>query len=211
MITVCNCKTGVAVLSLLSVTGVLALSGKVGQVRIALRKDISPASYGSCSIEEIPGSTASGGDVLLLAKRFMADPEPFKVVVVLSATRAASLQRSFAQPQGVSSCRPVGDNVRKNIKAKVPALLKQGDLSLEAAAYLTTWSEGTLQKRPRPSSYKFLESHRLDHVGPGESHPWALRGRERHVDLSLPGDASSALSDPEDGLEGEVMMALDDA
>lgn len=188
-----------------------ALSGQVGQIRIALRRDLSPASYGTCAVEEVPGSAPSGGDVLLLAKRFMADPEPYKVLVVMPAAHAANLQRSFAQPQGVSSCRPIGDNVRKNIKAKAPTLLKQGDLSLEAAAYLTSWSEGTLEKKPRPLSYKFLESHRLDRIAPGESHAWAPVRRERHVDLSPPGEASSALSDPEDGAEGEVMMAIDDA
>ncbi len=57
-------------------------------------------SYGRVFVDEIRGETPSGDDILLLAKKFMADPEPYKIATVLTASQAADIRRSFAQPQG---------------------------------------------------------------------------------------------------------------
>lgn len=67
-----------------------------------MRKDIDPASYGRVAVSELPGSPVQGEDVILIAKRYMADPEPYKIVTVVSADQAAILRRSLQQPQ---TCR----------------------------------------------------------------------------------------------------------
>ena len=84
------------------------MSGNIGQIRVALRKDISPASYGTAQVEELRQSDPSGDDVLLIVKKFMADTDPIRVVVAVSALQAESLRQRFAQPEGVSPRRVIG-------------------------------------------------------------------------------------------------------
>ena len=169
-----------------SVFGFSFCAGRVGQLRFSLRKDIDPSSYGHCECEELRGQPRSGEDVILIAKKFMASPEPYKVVVLLSAEQCATLRKSICQPSGVASRRPISDKVTSNIKGKVPVLLRNQILHPDAAAYLQNWAGSTLEHLPRPRAYSVL-NHRYDQdpeVG-GQTVPWQPKVRERHIDLTL--------------------------
>lgn len=161
--------------------------GHVGQLRFSLRKDIDPSSYGSCGVEEIRGNQPGPDDVLLLAKHRMADPEPYRVVCVLSSSSAAALRRDFRQPEGTGDRRPISEKVRKNIEARCPPCVAQGIMSTEASAYLINWCQGSLAKLPRPTDYPFLawKGHAPDRALPGPRGAWERQGRERHVDLTV--------------------------
>ena len=150
----------------------LGASGRVGQIRVNLRRDIDAASYGHCEVQEIRDAEQSGDDLILIAKRFMADSEPFKVVTLMTAEQAATLRRSFAQPDGDWSRRPISDKVKRTIRTKAPLCVQQGVVSVEAAAYLTNWAEGTLQRLPRPQSYQFLTYRAFGQNMPGPTVPW---------------------------------------
>lgn len=166
-------------------------------MRISLRKDIDPSSYGHCEVQEIAGAERSENDIILIAKRFMASPEPFKVVTVMTAARAATVRRSFAQPQGVAPRRAIKEKVAKNIRSKVPTLVRNLTLPPDAGAYLLNWAESSLQLLPRPQRYSFLE-HRHDgcvREGPGPREAWGPRPREKVVDLKLPENDSDDASD----------------
>ena len=158
----------------------------MGQLRFSLQKDIDPSSYGHCECEELRRQPRSGEDVILIAKKFMASPEPYKVVVLLSAEQCATLRKSICQPSGVASRRPISDKVTSNIKGKVPVLLRNQILHPDAAAYLQNWAGSTLEHLPRPRAYSVL-NHRYDQdpeVG-GQTVPWQPKVRERHIDLTL--------------------------
>ena len=158
--------------------------GRVGQLRINLRQDIDPASYGRCEIEEIRGARRDENDIILIAKRFMADPEPYRVITLVTAEDAATFRKSMVQPAGVAPRKPISAKVKQKIHGKVRPLLAQGFLSREAAAYLTNWADGTLQLTPRPVSYPCLQ-YRFDSSPDLGGHvvPWAPPRRERHIDL----------------------------
>ncbi|CAK9032211.1 unnamed protein product, partial [Durusdinium trenchii] len=111
----------------------------VGQVRISMRKDIDAASYGRVEVSEIRGATPQPEDILLIAKKYMADPEPYKIVTLLTVDQAAEIRRSFAQPEGVAPRRVIQEKVRKKVENLVPACVEQGLLPLDGAAYLTNW------------------------------------------------------------------------
>lgn len=171
------------------------LLGRVGQLRICYRRDIDPGSYGRCTVEEIPMVQPSGGDVLLICKRYMADAEPYKVVTAVSAAEVELIQRSFAQPTGTWKRRVIAPKVRKGVLATAPSCVRQGVLSVAAAGYLTNWVEGTLPRRTRPRQYSFL-SHRLNHEAGGEgAMPWGARLRNRHIDLKIDDVASDDSAD----------------
>ena len=89
-----------------------------------MRKDIDPASYGRVAVSELPGSPVQGEDVILIAKRYMADPEPYKIVTVVAADQAAILRRSLQQPQGLWRRRPISDNVQRKVRAKAGACVQ---------------------------------------------------------------------------------------
>ena len=174
-------------------------AGRVGQLRFSLRKDIDPSSYGQCVCEELRGERPSGDDVILIAKKFMASPEPYKVVVLLSAEQSATLRKSMCQPSGVANRRPISDKVISNIKGKVPALLRNQILHRDAAAYLQNWVGSTLDRLPRPRAYSVL-NHRYDQIPEvgGDTVPWQPKAREKHIDLTLLDD-DNAQSDSDDG------------
>ncbi|CAK9104005.1 unnamed protein product [Durusdinium trenchii] len=178
---------------------------RVGQIRISLRRDIDASSYGHCEVQEIRNAEQSGDDLILLAKRFMADSEPFQVVTLMTAEQAATLRRSFAQPDGDWSRRPISDKVKRSIRTKAPLCVQQGVISVEAAAYLTNWAEGAMQWLPRPQSYQFLTHRAFGQDLPGRIVPWAPAGRERHIDLTVREDdeADSASDDAYAPIEDE--------
>ncbi|CAE7335211.1 unnamed protein product [Symbiodinium sp. CCMP2592] len=161
---------------------------KVGQVRFCLRGDLDPSSYGGCVPHELTGCEPSPEDIMLLAKRFMADATPYYVACVVSAQRAADLRSSFQQPTGTADRRAISPKVRKNITALAPKCVNQGILSREAEAYLTNWCEGTWQKQPRPVSYSHLEYRRPDDRvfgvnAVGSRMPWRKPPRSRVINL----------------------------
>lgn len=161
----------------------MQLSGNVGQLRFCLRQDIDPVSFGSCEVEELRGidHQPHGSDVLLLCKRFMADPEPFRVICLVSAATSAQLRSSFQQPVGVSDRRAISETLRKNLKAKAPVCRRQGSITLDAEAYLIGWVEGTWPRIPRPNRYNFLELRRfpIPHVGHQAAVAWSAPPRFR--------------------------------
>lgn len=156
-------------------------------------------------MQEIRNAEQSGDDLILLAKRFMADSEPFQVVTLMTAEQAATLRRSFAQPDGDWSRRPISDKVKRSIRTKAPLCVQQGVISVEAAAYLTNWAEGAMQWLPRPQSYQFLTHRAFGQDLPGRIVPWAPAGRERHIDLTVREDdeADSASDDAYAPIEDE--------
>ena len=162
-------------------------------MRFALRKDIDPGSYGRVECQEVRGHRPCEDDVILIAKKFMADPEPFKVQVVLTSEEAAVLRRSFAQPTGLNAKRPITAKVQKNIKSKVPALVSQGVMPIDGAAYLLNWVDGTLETRRRPTSYSVLE-YRYDRLPdpPGRVDTWEPKQRMRVIDYDGESDSEGS-------------------
>ena len=159
-----------------------------------MRKDIDPASYGRCEVEEIRGNQPDENDIILIAKRFMADPEPYRVITLISAEDAATFRKSVVQPAGVAPRKAISTKVKQKIHGKVQPLMSQGFLSREAAAYLTNWADQTLQLAQRPASYPCL-GYRFDSSPDLRGHvvPWLPPRRERHIDLK-PDD----IHDPDD-------------
>ncbi|CAE7836498.1 unnamed protein product [Symbiodinium sp. CCMP2592] len=174
-------KDGSAQLEMLSRT-LNSIADNMPMGLFALREDLSPASFGQCRVEEISGSAPSGKDVLLLAKRWMSDPEPFRVVCLMPAATCGVLRASFAQPGGVEDRRPIAPKVQKNICRLSHECMRQGDISADACAYLTQWCSGELARKPRPCRYPFLEVRRGD-VPAAERVIWAGAGRDRHINL----------------------------
>ena len=126
----------------------------------------------------------------------MADAEPYAVKTLLTAERASTIAKSFAQPVGLASRRPLHATVKKNVVGRVPPLLNQGSLSAEAAGYLTNWVEGALLQVPRPVSYPCL-AYRYEALddGLGEVIPWGSAHRVRHIDLTVPDQRDRRASD----------------
>jgi hypothetical protein len=144
----------------------------------------------------MPGPT----DVLLLAKRLMADAEPYRVVTVLTAQQCADLRSNFVQPAGVCDRRPISDNVTKNILNVAPKCHRQGQINSDALAYLTNWCQGLTEDIPRPTQYRFL-AHRGQPQGMprGRAGAWVAPARSRVVDLKTDMRDADDTSD-DDGL-----------
>ena len=187
----------------------------MGQIRITTRKDVSPASYGSAVVEEIHGTVPSDDDVLMICKRFMADTDPYKVVVVVSAAQAEVIQRNFCQPVGISERRVINAKVKQNISTKIRPCVSQGALTLEAAAYLSNWVDGTLVQKERPDSYAFLRHRNGANLAvDGDGEAWVAPRRDRHIDLQCQGEEVEYFSesDADAADEGEVELgAIEDA
>ncbi|CAK9078218.1 unnamed protein product, partial [Durusdinium trenchii] len=139
-----------------------SVSGNVGQLRFALRQDLDPASFGTCEIEELRRHEPHGFDVLLLAKKFMADASPFRVICLVPAEVCVRMRASFIQPSGVADRRAISEKLRKNLLKKAPACRKQGSISTDAESYLIGWAQGTWPRVARPTKYNFLELRRFD-------------------------------------------------
>ena len=160
--------------------------------------DLGASAYGTCEVEEMNSSKPDGCDVLMVVKRRMADSNPTHVKCVLPAHRAAALKLSFQQPSGISARRPIGDSVKKNIKAYAPRCKEQGILSSDGAAFLQSWAEGQWPLKARPVSYPFLENRHpspLDHftVAPGQS--WQMPARTITYNLKTRDDDTSSASE----------------
>ena len=173
----------------------------MGQLRFCLRKDVDPASYGSLQCEEVHGHEPHGSDILLIAKRRMADAEPCRVVCVVPVSVSAALRASFEQPRGNTERRPIGESVVKNIKKRAPQAQKQGAISMSNVAHLLGRVDGTLPRIPRPTAYKVLELRRYE-LGFSRVPPraWSAPQRARVLTV-LKGDGSRVDSDSDDAAE----------
>ena len=162
--------------------------GLVGQLRFCLRGDVDPTSFGSWHVEEVRGHDPHASDVIVIAKRFMADFEPVRVICLMPALACVGLRACFQQPVGNVNRRAIGENLFKNITTRVPQCLKQGCMSEDAHAYLMGWVQGTLPKIPRPLKYQCLELRRypIDLPAPAAV-GWVRPGRFR-VYTILPTD-----------------------
>lgn len=139
---------------------------------------------------------------MLFVKRWMSDPEPYRVITLVPASVCAQLRASFQQPVGNCERRAVGRDVVNNISAKAPLCFKQGIISCDALAYLTGWLEGTLQVVPRPAAYRYLTLRRyaLQGVPVPAAAAWAAPNRSRVITV-MPNDAEDPDSDhgPDEG------------
>lgn len=164
----------------------------MGQLRFALRQDLDPASFGTCEIEELRRHEPHGFDVLLLAKKFMADASPFRVICLVPAEVCVRMRASFIQPSGVADRRAISEKLRKNLLKKAPACRKQGSISTDAESYLIGWAQGTWPRVARPTKYNFLELRRFDipNVGRPETVPWQAPDRFRVYNILRSDDDS---------------------
>ena len=164
---------------------------------------MDPSSYGSCCAKELAGDEPGPDDVMLLAKHRMADTSPHFVGAVVSAQRAANIRASFEQPRGNAARRIISEKVKKNIASVLPRCVAQGIVSRDAEAYLMNWTQGSLARLPRPTSYSFLDVRRPAEEFPGTDRvgvrgPWQKPARARHVDLSVNADSESGGETSED-------------
>ena len=150
-------------------------------------------------MEEIRGAVRSAEDILVICRKFMADPQPYAVKTLVSAAQAAKLRASFAQPGGVAPRKPIGAQVQRSIQTRVGPLLRQGALSTDGAAYLSNWAAGTLTVLQRPSAYSCL-TYRYEREPANEELrvAWGPAAREKHVDLTLPADDVSETGSEDD-------------
>ncbi|CAK9027608.1 Uncharacterized protein SCF082_LOCUS17998 [Durusdinium trenchii] len=177
---------------------------------------------GWCTTQELRGGYArKPGDIILIAKKRMADAEPYAVVVVMTEDRARALELGFQQPLGVAARRPLSERVKKNIKSVAPKCFKHNVINQDALSYLTRWSQGDWPCQPRPTAYKHLV-HRwpvpfaLSLATPS----WEIPSRSKHVDLTYAvegGDDGDPSDDDDDddavlaeGSESEILEASDD-
>ena len=134
-------------------------------------------------MEEIAGRPRHEDDVILICKRFMADPEPYRVITLVSAEQAATFRKSMVQPVGIAPKKAISTKIKQQIHGKVGPLMTQGFLTQDAAAYLTNWADGTLQPSVRPASYLCL-TYRFEVMADrGIRIPWEPPRRQRHIDL----------------------------
>ena len=178
--------------------------GQVGSIRICRRCDVDHRSMGWCTVQELPGKLEKKpGDILLIAKKKMADAEPYSVVVLMRQERATALKQGFCQPTGVASRRPISEQVSKNIATIAPRCCKQGIINQTALSYLTSWSQGLWPRLRRPTSYVHLQRRiALPFDSQLETPSWSPPNRIKHVDLSFDGVEED--SDGEN--EGEIAL-----
>ena len=155
-------------------------------------------------MEEIRGFEPHPSDVMLFVKKWMSDPEPYRVITLVPASVCAQLRASFQQPVGNCERRDIGRDVVANISSKAPLCYKQGIISRDALAYLTGWIEGTLPPVPRPAAYRYLLLRRytLQGVPVPPAAAWSAPARSRVITV-MPNDAAD--SDSDQGLaEGPI-------
>lgn len=129
-------------------------------IRFCRRCDTGPSSICADGIEELPTSSPHPGDIIMVCKMKMSDAEPFKTMIVMSASEASALRLGCRQPLGNVERRRLGDAILKNIKSYAPRCAQLGDISGKAKTYLEKWSLCTWPRLPRPSVYSFLNFRR---------------------------------------------------
>lgn len=139
-------------------------------LRICRREDIGlPAAdwgHGHDGREELcaevqdfaPGVPRSGGDIVIVAKQWMADRTPTQVLALVPAVDARRvLENRPDQPSGVAMRRPIGPQVIRSIRTYAPQAAAAGFISEAGASYLQAWVDGIWPRYTRPREYSFLE------------------------------------------------------
>lgn len=179
-------------------TGV-ALKGlrRVHYFRFCCRRDLgSDVLDNVLELEEL-GSHRHPEDIFLVSRRWLADQEVARALMVLPSSAAESLRQGYQQPAGIAVRKVIPENMRKNLAKQVPRLRRSGEISANAADYLLSWSTGTLKRYPKPNSYPVLAYRFCPilaevHV-PGQ---WKPPGRKKHFDMTLEAEGLGAdLSD----------------
>lgn len=186
---------------------------RVHYIRFCLRRDMGADILDNVTeLEEYRHTEPHPDDIFMISKRWLADKNISRAVVVVPAAMAASIRTGFSTPGGIAPRRKIGDNVRKNLLKYVPKCQRSGELPLEACTYLLSWAQGTLTQEAAPSSYSILqyrwkaESRKEAHV-PGS---WHTPRRKKHFDLTLERDtAGGDVTASSEGSEGEIDMPLD--
>ena len=180
-------------------------------MRFCQRQDVDPASLGYCSIEELPTTRAapSPRDILVVAKRYMADPMPFKVVTLVSAAQATNIRLGFRLPIGLAERRAIPTQVQKNIKTYCDRAYHQGVINTDARAYLNGWVAGSLPKIPKPTRYSVFDYRQPGVIDEPQCFalPWVVPARARHVNLD-PGRDPEIDSSDDDEDDGDHVAAL---
>ena len=164
---------------------------------------------GGCATQELPGQKPrQPGDILLIAKKRMADAEPYAVVVLMTQERACALELGFLQSVGVAERRPVTDRVRKNIAAMSPKCFKHGVISQDAHTYLSCWCQGDWTRQSRPTAYNHLLYRREMPFPLGPAHPsWEPPDRIKHVDLNC--NSNDAELEDDGPSDDELLAPID--
>ena len=153
-------------------------------IRFCRRCDTGPSSICADGIEELPTSSPHPGDIIMVCKMKMSDAEPFKTMVVMSASEASALRLGCRQPLGNVERRRLGDDILKNIKSYAPRCAQQGDISEKAKTYLEKWSLCTWPRLPRPSAYSFLNFRQRTacaYIGVGVAPKWETPARFKNI------------------------------
>ena len=175
------------------------IAGRCHSIRFCRREDISSATIGSAEVVDFPSDKAAG-DVMVVAKRFMADVQPYLVKAVVRESRCHEVAQALQMPAGCQERRAKSAHVVKSIKSFADPCLKFGEISVAAHAYLTGWLDGTLPQCPRKETYTFL-SRRL-FTFPRLPEPVLLPRRKMVLDLTPPVLAGDGYSSDE--MESDV-------
>lgn len=177
--------------------------GRVHYVRFCARSDIeADVRNNLIEFEDFPlgRHPRSAGDIVLIAKRWMADTEILRVIALVPEATAKQIRIGMSCPQGIAGRRAIGHRVYDNIQKHASRGKKTGDLRGAAADYLLQWSSDSLAQFPRPRTYSIL-TYRWDHamhreaLSPGA---WTTPSRLRHVDLAIDAEDHGLTSESED-------------
>ena len=144
-------------------------------------------------------------DIFLVTKKWLADKEVARAIMVVAADDAAAIRAGFHSPAGVAARKVIGEKIRKNLQKHIPRVQKTGEISAESAAYLRQWSSCSLPRIPKPNTYSVL-GYRWD-PQLQETHvegSWETPHRLRHFDLTLDGEGGGESSDDSDSSGGEI-------
>lgn len=125
-------------------------------------------------------------DIFLTTKRWLADKQVVRALVVVPASLAAEIRKGYQDPQGVTIRKTIVHKMRQNLEKLVPSLRSTGELTRQGSDYLLNWCKGKLYRYPRPQSYPIL-SYRFtaDFDQPHVPGQWARPNRVKHFDLAL--------------------------
>ena len=179
--------------------------------KFTLRKDLGSNILDNIlNLEEFGrGRLPHEDDVFLVTKRWLADSEVLRAMVVVPAAVATQIRLGYHPPAGVADRRAITEQVSRNISKRVPKLARSGKLTGAGANYLLKWSTCVLPHEPRPTSYCIL-NHRYDREMRNEIyHPgsWLRPHRVRHFDLSAQPDPDAAGSESSDS-DGAVELPV---
>lgn len=169
-------------------------------IRFCRREDLGPSSIGSCTVQDFHKDPLRAGDVMLIAKRWLADTSPMSIVALVPEQRCLDMQRDMMQPTGSAPRRVISAKVRQNISTYVPRIVKSGELPPDAAAYLLGWSQCTLPRKSKPVYYALLDYRWQGSGGrrPVPAAQWQPPRRNRRINLAPDLSHSDTESDNDD-------------